>query len=766
MASKTITISSPNSWVAGQAVVSSTSNGSEKNSSNITITLQGRRTDGGTSYNDIASNFYIKINGTTVATDTNGCRISGTSWQNILVYSGTINHNNDGTKSITITVGGQITETTFKFYEKSETFTLDSIPRYGTITKFENMAVGPDRAIFNWATDCACSEVEYKIGSGSWIATSTSPPLTVRSLVPGTSYSITIRVKRQDSGLWTESSAIQITTKPIATLVDASGFSFNIGNDLVFLIKDASQNDSILKIYYRTSQGGWELCPAPFNEIMVSSGTSQILLSLSTIKSQLYSYCPTRQKLSLKITFGAIIDGEEFISEYIGTAHVTNSNPIFMGFECENIDPLSREVLGEHNKIYVPQGHGLIRLSINSVNKAIAQNYATMSYYFITVTNPNGSMIAAKMIEHTDDNINLDLEGLNLTVTGEYKIDILARDSRANASETVTRSFYVIDYHAPQTTIHVSRLNGFDNEVLLELTSVYSRLMLNSVVYNEITSIQYRTQSVQDMVWSSYVELTGDLSIAGNDATITISRDKNNILTSLSAEYEHNIEFVIKDKLGSYTYPVISLDQGVPNIAESDDGYFTIGMLPDWNSGAKLQVATDIMATDKDGNRKLILEEIKAVQDGLTEAGGALGGYLPLTGGNITGTLSIQGREYGVNKILWTGVAYLQSNQTVTLSEAISEQPNGIVLVFVDYTSSTGTVGTQGYWCIFIPKQAVIDFNARFWAFSNTLWHSHSRTVMKCFYLSNTQLTGHDYSISSTAPLSSNSQVLVRVYGV
>lgn len=750
MASKTFAVSSSKSWVAGQVVVSSSSNGSEKNSSNIIITLQGRRTDGGKSFNAYASNFYIKINGVIVATDTNGCTVSGTSWQNILTYSGIIDHNNDGTKSITITVGGNITETSFIFNDTSSTFDLDSIPRYATITKFENIGVTQTTATFSWAADSTIDEVQYQVGTGTWYVANESPNslVTVTGLVPGASYDIRISVKRQDSQLWTNSDYKKITTTALTNIANASGFSFYIGQDISFDITNPDNNNSICRVYYANNEDNiWTRFNAPFDEISIRKGTTRINLPFSQITDFLYSLTPNSNLLNLKIEFGAMIDGVEYLNSYAGMAKVntSDSEPIFTSFECKNVDPVTVNILGQENSMYIPCNLGKMQVQINVSDKAVAQNFATIKYYFVTVINPNDSIVSVKMIPYTDDDIILDLDSLNLTIIGEYKVNILARDSRDNASATISRSFYVIDYHTPNTIINASRLNGFDNEILLELTSVYSRLLLNSIAYNEIVSIKYRTQSVEDLIWSDYVELTGDNIIQDGllDGTIVISRGKNNILTSLSSDYAHNMEFVVTDKLGTYIYPIISLDKGIPNVAESDDGYFAIGMLPDWNSGAKLQVATDIMATDKDGKRKLILEEIKAVQDGLTEAGGALGGYLPLAGGNIAGTLFIQGREYGINKVLWSGGHYMDSGQTATLSESISAQPHGIVLVWSKYDQANGAGVDAEFTFFFIPKHYVTVASGK------GMWMSDPYAAMsKYVYIADTTVTG--YSTNST----------------
>lgn len=129
-------------------------------------------------------------------------------------------------------------------------------------------------------------------------------------------------------------------------------------------------------------------------------------------------------------------------------------------------------------------------------------------------------------------------------------------------------------------------------------------------------------------------------------------------------------------------------------------------------------------------------------------------------------TAGLTSREYGINKVLWSGGMYMSTNQTATLSEAISAQPNGIVLLWADYNTSTGTVSTQGYWSIFIPKQAVADYNNKFFAYSVTKWSSPTYIVMKGFYLTDTKITGHSISTSEADPLWSNSKVLVKVYGV
>lgn len=59
----------------------------------------------------------------------------------------------------------------------------------------------------------------------------------------------------------------------------------------------------------------------------------------------------------------------------------------------------------------------------------------------------------------------------------------------------------------------------------------------------------------------------------------------------------------------------------------------------------------------------------------------------------------------GAGKILWSGTIPLSDTQTITLTEAISAQQHGIVVVFSPYNSSTGAALTYGFNSHYIPKQ-------------------------------------------------------------
>lgn len=94
-------------------------------------------------------------------------------------------------------------------------------------------------------------------------------------------------------------------------------------------------------------------------------------------------------------------------------------------------------------------------------------------------------------------------------------------------------------------------------------------------------------------------------------------------------------------------------------------------------------------------------------------------------------------------KILWTGGAYMNANQRADLSEPISQQKNGIVLIFSDYDISASTPTNTGFYNFFVPKTYVelangcgINFNM------NGMWDN----AVKYLYVNDTHIQGNEWN--------------------
>lgn len=131
-------------------------------------------------------------------------------------------------------------------------------------------------------------------------------------------------------------------------------------------------------------------------------------------------------------------------------------------------------------------------------------------------------------------------------------------------------------------------------------------------------------------------------------------------------------------------------------------------------------------------------------------------------------TAGLSARPYGVNKVLWSGGAFMNASQSCTLSEAISAQPHGVILVFSRYDSS---VLNYGFNSCFVSKHTVTNHSALGHAFSMVNDASLFYTGAKYLYISDTTITGNaTNALSGTNDnggiYSSNKFVLRYVLGV
>lgn len=137
---------------------------------------------------------------------------------------------------------------------------------------------------------------------------------------------------------------------------------------------------------------------------------------------------------------------------------------------------------------------------------------------------------------------------------------------------------------------------------------------------------------------------------------------------------------------------------------------------------------------------------------------------------NITSpTAGLSSRAYGVNKILWTGEWTMDADKTASLSEAISAQPHGIVLVWSPYTN--GASLNYGFVYHFVPKYHVANHNGIGTDFALFRATKFAQTAGKYLYISDTTIKGFADNVltgtgTSGIKYTNNYWVLRRVVGV
>lgn len=117
------------------------------------------------------------------------------------------------------------------------------------------------------------------------------------------------------------------------------------------------------------------------------------------------------------------------------------------------------------------------------------------------------------------------------------------------------------------------------------------------------------------------------------------------------------------------------------------------------------------------------------------------------------------------NKILWQNAFVMNENQTANLSENVSAQNTGIVLVFSAY--SDGEAHDYGWYEHFIPKK-IVELHSG--AGHDILIPDNSATygvrAAKYLYVSDTQIRGNANNAGTHGNLNNSSVVLRYVIGV
>lgn len=575
-----------------RVIQSHTSNGSVANSSNVTVTFQIRRTDYAMIGYNYQGNAYWRINCDGQSTGNKYFTFDWgyhpqNQWWTVGSHTFTVAHNGDGSKHIGFD-GYYYTGISPSDLGASGSATLTKIPRYANITSFKNTATTVNSATFYWTTDANCDILQYSLNNGSTWSNASGSTFSISGLSPGTNYNIKIRVRRTDSGLYTTSNSISFTTKSIARISNSS-LSMNIGGSLSLSFSNYGNNKSFLRFYAQKTDGNWQQI-ATVSNIQAASYS----WNLSGYSSTLYSLCPNSNSLKIKVICGVSLNGKEYTNTVSGTAKVTNSNPTFTNFTFQNTDSKTVNIIGNTQNMISLFGN--LRVAIASANKAVAKNSATMKYYNIVIS--SGNTIISKKVNYSLSDINVDIGSLQSS--GTYTIRIDAVDSRGNASAVVSKTLVVYTYHTPAISASIDRLNGFEAETALKVTTLISKINIAGSNKNGIQTLQYRYAESGKPFPETYTQLNNyTTSESGEDFVIAINEPQ---FLTLDINKTYVFEFKVSDKVTSYTITP-NANQGVSAMNIMDNGNILMGVTPDErnvkDTKANLLVQKDIKAKNR-----------------------------------------------------------------------------------------------------------------------------------------------------------------------
>ena len=491
------------------------------NTTTISWTLKGA--GGSTSSWVQSGNFKVVINGTTVYSSATRIELyNGTT-----VASGTfsMSHDREGNKSFSASAEAGIYYVAVNC-SGSGSWTLPQIPRYPSVSQSLNSKTETSITM-NYSSDSVCDYLWYSTNGGSsWtgvnITDGTSGSYTISGLSAGTTYSIKTRLRRRDSQLTKDSSALSVATYsyPYADSMP----SFTIGDKLtVGVYNPLGRTFTITAIGADNSQ---------LAATSSYSGTSVSGFNNTTFQNFWYASLANAKSgtYKIKITYGSIST-----TKTGGTYSVsaTDSSPTIGTFTYADVNSTVTAITGNNQKI--------------------VQNQSTVRFTATGLAGKNSATISSAKVLVNGNTYNLTLNTAKTTATGgNIAIDsstnvvatLTVTDSRGiSATKTVTIT--MLPWSLPTAIITLQRHNNYYSATDITVDASYA-----SVDSKNTITIQARYKQTTVSSYSSWNTLS-------DNVTSTFTLDNN---------YAWDVQVQLTDRFGGTTTYNTSVGMGLPII--------------------------------------------------------------------------------------------------------------------------------------------------------------------------------------------------------
>jgi len=488
------------------------------NTTTIAWTLKGA---GGSTNSWVQSgNFQVVIDGQVVYSSATRINL----YNGTVVASGTktLSHNNVGNKSFSASAQAGIYYVAVNC-SGSGSWDLPQIPRYATSN--QSLKAKTETSItMNWSSDSTIDYIWYSKNNGSnWtgidVTDGKSGSYTISGLSANTTYQIKTRVRRKDSQLTTDSSALSVTTYnyPYASSMP----NFTIGNTLTLgLYNPLGRSVTVNIIGADNSQISND----------TTSGTSISGYAGSVVVNRLYASIPNAKSgtYKVKVTYGSQVSTKTGGTYSINTSACTPT--IGGGFY---------------------QDTNATTVALTQNNQNIVQNLSTVSYTATGLAAKNSATITACSVSVNGNSYALTLGSGNTSATGgnavinsSYNVTatFTVTDSRGlTATKNITVN--MLEWSLPTAIITLKRQNNYYTPTDITVDADYSYVDGKNTI-----SIQYRYKKVGDSTYGSYTSLSDNVSA-------TFNADNN---------YAWDVQVKLTDALnGTTTYNIV-LPRGMP----------------------------------------------------------------------------------------------------------------------------------------------------------------------------------------------------------
>ena len=435
---------------------------------------------------------YIKeltINGNKVYNAPSGTQY----YNNNTITSGTItipSSNSAGDGSITVSFRAGVGTSQSYNLSGSGTWSLDRIPRYATVT--QTLASKTETEItINWKTDSTPDGVWYSLNNGStwtgvYSSTATSGTYTLSNLTANTTYNILTRVKRKDSGLFSQTSSLSVQTYnyPYCT----STPNFTIGDKLTLPIYNPlGRSVKVYIISNSQTNGGDTITSTSISGYNNSSWQNWWYARIPSARSGTYQ---------VKVQYGSI----QKTTSSSGTYSINSANCMPTIGSTAYIDNNASSVAITGSDSTIVQYFSNLYFNFNNLS---AKNSATLSGISVSIL---GNKVAGS-VSGSSGTVNYG----HINQSGTLQATIELIDSRM-LSTTKTININVTEYIIPNAIISLSRKSNFYNESYITVNADYSQIGSNAI------TIKYRMKqsSQDDSQYTAWASLSDNVQATFN----------------------------------------------------------------------------------------------------------------------------------------------------------------------------------------------------------------------------------------------------------
>lgn len=441
-------------------------------------------------------------------------------------FTQNVSHNSSGqannvTLSVTYPYRGTYSGTYYESITASTTVDLNTIPRYATVTQ-SNTAKTETTATMQWTADATCDYVWYSTNNGSsWTAVgsvnATTGSYTISGLSANTVYTVKTRIRRKDSQLTTDSSALGVSTYKFPYVTATPNFT--IGNSVTISIYNPLSRSCTVEM--QSSNG------TAMGSVTTSTTTAKGF-NTTAIVDALYASIPSAQSgtYKIKVTYS----GQSSTSTG-GTYTVSESvcSPAYGAFVYQDNNSTTTAVTGNDQKIV--RNKSTVRFTVGGVS---GRKSATISSARLSVNGATYNMtISGTNATYGSPTID---SGTNVTAT------VTITDSRGLTAQTsVTVQMY--DYSLPTGLITLRRQDGFYSDTTIKCDARYASLGNTNTI-----TITYACTKDGD----SSASVSGSLT---DNVAVTKTLDNN---------YGWTVSITLRDALNGTTTYNTYLPRGTP----------------------------------------------------------------------------------------------------------------------------------------------------------------------------------------------------------